>query len=135
MNMWKQYRIGVAVAGILLLVLTIGCSRGQPAIQLPETNHDFGEIQQGDVATMQLPVRNTGTEDLHIESVSTSCGCTSAEVEPATIPPDGEGTLTINYDSGVHPDKGPVWRIVYIASDDPETPEAQVEIRGMVNVP
>lgn len=133
--MQKRHKVGVVVAGILLIIVAAGCGGGQPAIQLPETNHDFGEIQQGDVATMQLPVRNTGTEDLHIESVSTSCGCTSAKVEPATIPPDGEGTLTINYDSGVHPDKGPVWRIIYITSDDPETPEAQVEIRGMVNVP
>lgn len=134
--MWTgKLRIGLLTAGLLLAGLLVGCSRGQPAIQLPETNHDFGEIQQGEVATMQLPVRNTGTKDLHIQSVSTSCGCTSARVEPTTIPPGGEGTLTINYDSGVHPDKGPVWRIVYIASDDPETPETQVEIRGMVSVP
>lgn len=84
---------------------------------------------------MQLPVHNVGTKDLHIQAVSTSCGCTSAQVEPTTIPPDGKGTLTINYDSGVHPDKGPISRIVYIASDDPEIPEAQVEIQGVVNVP
>ncbi len=131
----RKLRMGLLIAGLLLAGLLVGCRRGQPAIELPETNHDFGEIQQGEVATIQLPVRNTGTKDLHIESVSTSCGCTSARVEPMTIPPEGEGTLTINYDSGVHPDKGPVWRIIYITSDDPDMPEATVEIRGMVNVP
>ncbi|MFQ5855042.1 MAG: DUF1573 domain-containing protein [Anaerolineae bacterium] len=123
------------LTGILVIGFVAGCGGGQPAIDLPQTQHDFGEIQQGEVATIQLPVRNTGEKDLHIESVSTSCGCTSAKVEPMTIPPNGEGTLSIDYNSGLHPDKGPIFRTVYIASDDPETPEAQVEIRGDVRVP
>jgi hypothetical protein len=120
----------------LLVGLLAGCGRGgQPVIELPESSYDFGEVEQGEVATVQLPVRNTGQKDLHITSVTTSCGCTSATVEPTTVPPNTDGVLTINYDSGVHPDKGPIWRIVYIASDDPDTPEAKVEIRGIVAVP
>ena len=127
--------IGVVVAGVLLLGLLAGCQGGQPAIDLPQTEHNFGEVQQGEVATVQLPVRNAGQKELHIESVATSCGCTSARVEPMTIPPDGEATLTINYNSGLHPDKGPIYRIVYIASDDPQMPEATVEIRADVKAP
>lgn len=130
-----KLRVGLLLMAVVLVGLLAGCSRGQPTIQLPETNHEFGEIQQGEVARLQLPVRNIGTKDLHIESVSTSCGCTSASVEPTTIPPNSEGTLSISYDSGLHPDKGPIWRIVYIASDDPQTPEAQVELRGTVKAP
>jgi hypothetical protein len=127
--------IGVLVAGVLLLGLLAGCKGGQPAIDLPQTEHNFGEVQQGEVATVQLPVRNAGQKDLHIESVATSCGCTSAKVEPMTIPPNGEATLTINYNSGLHPDKGPIFRIVYIDSDDPQMPEVTVEIRADVRVP
>lgn len=131
----RKVWFGVLVISILLTGLVSGCKGGQPAIDLPQTQHDFGEIQQGQVATVQLPVRNTGEKDLHIKSVSTSCGCTSAKVEPMTIPPNGEATLTINYNSGLHPDKGPIFRIIYIASDDPRMPEATVEIRAEVKVP
>jgi len=131
----RKLQIGFLLTGILVVGLLVGCSRGQPAIELPQTAHDFGEIPQGEVATVQLRVRNVGEKDLHIESVSTSCGCTSAKVEPMTIPPDGEATLTINYNSGLHPDKGPIFRIIYITSDDPEMPEATVEIRADVKAP
>ena len=127
--------IGLFVIGLLLTGLAAGCNQGQPAIELPQTNHDFGQVRQGEIVTIQLPVRNVGQKELRIESVTTSCGCTSAKVEPTTIPPQGEGTLTIRYNSGLHPDKGPVYRIVYIASNDPERPEVQVEIRGEVQVP
>jgi len=115
--------------------LIAGCSSGQPAIEVPQTSYNFGQVQQGEVVTIELPVRNVGQKELRIESVSTSCGCTSAEVEPMTIPPQGEGTLTIRYNSGLHPDKGPIFRIVYITSNDPERPEVQVEIRGEVKAP
>ncbi len=131
----RRLQLGLLLAILLVVGLLAGCKGGQPAIDLPQTEHDFGEVQQGDVATVQLPVRNVGGKDLHIESVSTSCGCTSAKVEPMTIPPDGEATLTINYNSGLHPDKGPIFRIVYIASDDPQMPEATVEIRADVKAP
>ena len=134
MHMRKTW-IGVVVAGVVALGLLAGCKSGQPAIDLPQTEHNFGEVQQGDVATVQLPVRNTGNSDLHIESVATSCGCTSAKVEPMTIPPNGEATLTVNYNSGLHPDEGPIFRIIYIDSDDPQMTEATVEIRADVKVP
>jgi hypothetical protein len=126
----------VLIATWLLISLLAGCSPGgRPTIGLPQQTYDFGQVQQGDVSTIQLPVRNTGRKDLRITSVTTSCGCTSATVEPMTIAPGTDAVLTINYDSGLHPDEGPIWRIVYIASNDPDTPEAKVEVRGNVTVP
>lgn len=127
--------IGLLLLGLLLTGLAAGCNPGQPVIELPQTNHDFGQVRQGEIVTIQLPVRNVGQRELRIESVATSCGCTSAEVEPTTIPPQGEGTLTIRYNSGLHPDQGPILRIVYITSNDPERPEVQVQIRGEVQAP
>ena len=120
---------------ILLSVLAAGCGQGKPDIELPTASYDWGQVTQGDVVTVELPVHNAGQGDLHIETVTTSCGCTSANVEPKVIPPGGEGTLTVRYDSGVHPDEGPIMRLIYIASDDPDEPEAQVEVRADVLPP
>lgn len=43
--------------------------------------------------------------------------------------------IRLAFGSGLHPDEGPIYRIVYIASDDPQMPEVTVEIRADVKVP
>jgi len=123
------------VGSLLALLLLAACARGQPDIAVDVTRHDFGSIPQGQVATAEITVRNTGQGALKIEAVSTSCGCTSARVEPTTIPPGGEGRLLIRYDSGLHPDSGPVRRHIYIASNDPDEPEVEVIITADVQEP
>jgi hypothetical protein len=120
----------------LVAVLVLGaCSGGAPDIDVALQSKDLGTIRQGDVATAEIPVRNTGQGELRIETVSTSCGCTSAEVQPLRIPPGGEGVLTIRYDSGVHPDSGPIQRYIYVATNDPDEPEVQVLIQATVQPP
>ncbi len=131
----SRFWILAGAALVLVSLLSVACNAGKPKIELPQTEHDFGEVHQGDVVTVTLPVRNVGAADLQVTSVMTSCSCTSAKVEPKVIPPNGEGTLTAWYNSGLHPDKGPIWRVVYIKTNDPETPEARVDIKAVVVVP
>jgi hypothetical protein len=124
------------VGGLLsVMLLLAACSRGQPDIAVEPLRHDFGAIQQGKVATIEIPVRNTGQGDLKIKTVSTSCGCTSAQVEPKTIRPGKGGRLIIRYDSGVHPDSGPIQRHIYIASNDPDEQEVEVIVNADVQAP
>lgn len=131
----KQKRLlGVTVI-LLALVLVVGCTTKQPDIEVEITQHDFGTIEQGTVVTLDIPVRNVGDADLNIEAVVTSCGCTTAELEPTVIPPGGEGTLRVRYNSGLHPDEGPIRRDVFIASNDPDEPEVVVVLTAEVRVP
>ncbi len=128
-------KIGL-IGGLLGVVLLLAaCSRGQPDIAVETLRHDFGAVQQGEVATTEIPVRNTGDGVLTIETVSTSCGCTSAQVEPKTIQPGDEGRLVIHYDSGAHPDRGPIQRHIYITSNDPDEQEVEVIINADVREP
>jgi hypothetical protein len=125
-------RQGIAfVFALTFAVLLItACSGGSPEIILSEVEIDLGDIVNGEIRSLDIPIRNLGTVDLVIEAVSTSCGCTSAEVQPTTIGPGEEGMLSIQYDSGAHgPDaNGPVIRQVFIASNDPNQPEAELRI-------
>lgn len=121
---------------VSILVLLLGaCVGGKPDIAVATKRHDFGQIKQGDVVSAEIAVRNTGNKELKIESVATSCGCTSAQVEPKIIPSGGEGKLLIRYDSGAHPDKGPIERHVYVASNDPENAEVDILIIADVQSP
>jgi hypothetical protein len=114
---------------------TAGCRFYRPNIAVDTTRHDFGQIKQGDVVTAEIAVRNSGQKELKIESVATSCGCTSAQVKPKIIPSGGEGKLLVRYNSGTHPDKGPIERHVYIASNDPEKAEVDITITAEVQPP
>jgi hypothetical protein len=122
---------------VLAALVVAACSGGVPVIQVDSAEEDLGELINGEVKTLEIPVRNTGTDDLIIEAVTTSCGCTSASVEPSTIGPGGEGVLHIEYDSGAHgpESNGPVMRQIFIASNDPDQPEIEFRLTADVIPP
>lgn len=135
-GIWAKRRFGGEWLALGILVLLFGaCSGGKPDIDVATTRHDFGPVKQGTVVTTEIAVRNSGEKELKIESVATSCGCTSAQVKPKAIPPGGEGKLFVRYDSGSHPDEGPIERHVYIASNDPEKAEVDIIITADVEPP
>ncbi len=119
---------------IPVLVFAAGCS-GKPAIpkiDLNVTSFDLGDISpEAGKRVETFTIRNTGGAVLSITTVSTSCGCTKADVEPRKIPPGGQAQLTVTYDPSVHPDLvGAFKRVVYIQSNDPIQAEIELELLG-----
>lgn len=118
---------------ILLLLVSgvflFGCASGQPQIGIETEQFEFGEVVNGEIVTKDVEIINTGTAPLVIEGVSTSCGCTSAAVGKDTLEPGETTTLHIEFDSGAHGPElsGEFSRQIFIASNDPATPEARVE--------
>jgi len=114
----------------LALVMLLTACGGRPLISLESTSLNLGDVVNGVIVTRELNVQNTGQADLIIEAVTTSCGCTQAAIDPMTITPGNSGTLRITFDSGAHgPDlTGSLTRQVFIASNDPQKPEASVEL-------
>jgi len=123
-----------ATLGLALLAATTAllsaCSGGEPDIRLEEEQLDLGPVQNGEVRSFEVGVVNQGSRDLVIEAVSTSCGCTSARVIPTTIGPGESGSLQVTFDSGAHgpEESGPVLKQVFIASNDPDSPEVEFRL-------
>jgi len=46
------------------------------SISYPETEFDFGEIEEGEKVTHEFKFKNTGKEPLVISKAQGSCGCT-----------------------------------------------------------
>ncbi len=122
---------------LLLLVLIMSgglglaaCTGNTPQIEIETITMDLGDVINGDIAERDVTVSNTGAAPLIVDSVSTSCGCTSAALTPMTIAPGETGTLHIELDSGAHGPEltGPLVRQVFLVSNDPNQPEAQVEL-------
>lgn len=114
---------------VMITLLLAACSSEHPQIDLEAYNLDFGDVINGEIVEWELAVSNIGNAPLVVEAVSTSCGCTSATLEPMTISPGESGILHIEFDSGAHGPEltGEFSRQIFIASNDPQNPEVRVE--------
>jgi rhodanese-related sulfurtransferase len=122
----------ILIIAFTTIIFITGCSAAPPNIALSTNSYDLGDINpDGGVITETFFIKNIGDSPLIIESVSTSCGCTEAEVDSKEIPSGGQTKLIINYDPSVHPGLvGKIKRIVYIQSNDPLNKEVELELVG-----
>lgn len=96
----------------------------QPDISVKPTNRDLGYVGRADVVNLNYAVVNEGDQDLVIDSVVTSCGCTTAELSNNIIPPGHRADLKVRFDVGFHKmQRGErVVRVVWLKTNDPDTP-------------
>ena len=129
----KRATIGLALLGLLLLVLVSGCAKQPGQIELSATEFDFGTVPNTHQVSQVFEVRNTGQGVLEITGVSTSCGCTTAEVDQHQLSSGETAKLTVTYDPQAHGGAtGQYMRIVYVRTNDPDVPEATLTIRVKV---
>lgn len=137
----KPAEIALVMTAVLSLtsILASGCSNAAEApaeINLSVAEYDFGTVPNNRPVSQAFEVRNTGRGELKITGVSTSCGCTTAEVDDRRLLPGEAARLAVVYDPQVHDgETGDFLRVVYVRSNDPETPEASLTIRVTVVEP
>jgi hypothetical protein len=103
-----------------------------PKLDLPTASYDFGLIpKRPDVAHI-FAIQNTGSADLQIWNLVTSCGCTTAQLSSSVIPPGQRADLTVVFDPDFHPTKGETMRLVWFATNDPTQPWVEVRITADV---
>ncbi len=103
-----------------------------PRLEMPAREYDFGKVYARWTLSHIFPVHNRGTADLVITNLVTSCGCTTAELSSAVIPPGHRADLTVTFDADFHPVKGAVTRVVWFATNDPTNPWVEVRITATV---
>jgi hypothetical protein len=75
-------------------------STNGPEITFEESNHDFGDITQGDVVEHIFKFENTGKQPLIISNVKTTCGCTVPSYPKGeAIAPGAKGEITVKFNS------------------------------------
>jgi len=68
-------------------------------ISFATEEHDFGKVIQGEKVTYAFTFENTGTGDLIVSDVSTSCGCTTPGFTTDPVKPGGSGVIKVTFDS------------------------------------
>ena len=107
----------------------------RPEISITPEFFDFGEIEYGELAEYIFKIKNSGEEILEIRKVATSCACTTAKTTKEKIEPGEEVELLVTYDTGAMSGphgKGEQERIIYVKSNDPVNPQAEVIIYANV---
>ena len=120
----------------------------RPQIVLEPQNVNLGNVstKEGKVET-GITIKNVGQTDLIVDSLSTSCGCTTVSVVndgqegpvfgtgmppvdwSTTIQPGETAELRIYYDPTFHEDaRGPMVREIYVSSNDPVDPVVKASI-------
>jgi hypothetical protein len=120
---------------LTLLILFSSFSLAQllnPKLVLQQNEHDFGDINQGEVVSHIFVLSNSGGGLLTISKVRPSCGCTAAMPEQNELGPGESTNLTVSFNSKGR--MGKQKKIVRIETNDPENPQQIITIKGNVVV-
>lgn len=102
----------------------------QSKIVFPETQHDFGVVQEGKKVEYTFKFTNMGNGNLEIKDIKTSCGCTAALVSSEKLEPGQNGTLKIELDTTNR--LGRMSRTITVTSNDPSEPQKILTIYAEV---
>ena len=127
------------MAAVLLLAGAVTATAEEPAaaaaprgprISVDPAVFDFGKAQQEKTLEKEFTVRNLGNEDLVIESVSTTCGCTVAEGYSKLIKPGASTPLRVKLQT--RNSFGRLSRSVLIKSNDPSGRPLELKVEATV---
>ena len=90
-------------------------------IKFITTEHDFGQVQEGEKVACTFEVLNTGKNDLLLQSVKPSCGCTTPKYDKKPIRTGKKGTIEVVFDTKGRPGKQRKTVMVVTNTEPPNT--------------
>jgi uncharacterized protein DUF1573 len=106
-------------------------SASGPRIAVDPPSFDFGRTLPQKAVTREFSIRNFGDQDLVIENVSTSCGCTVADdLAKKVIKPGGSQPLRVTLTTPAGP--GALTKSVVVRSNDPGRPLLEIKLKTTV---
>lgn len=74
-------------------------TRAKTTWKFDKSEHDFGNLKQGESAEYSFKFTNTGKEPLIIENAQGSCGCTVPNYPKEPIAPGATGVIDVRFNS------------------------------------
>lgn len=122
----------------------------RPVAEVKETIKDFGKIKVSDDQIVIFTLKNAGNKHLQLSGISSSCGCTAAQLiykgvtskeysmhfqekDIYQIDSQTEAKVKVIYRPSTMPVYGPVEREVYITTNDPNNSKLIFRIKAVVN--
>lgn len=98
-----------------------------PVMEILNDGIFIGKIKKGEVVEFEFDFKNTGDADLEIDLI-TGCKCSAVDWPTTPVPPGGEGSFKVYFDS-THVKLGELEKIMdIIANTDPIVVEARFNV-------
>ncbi len=107
-------------------------SKGSPAVEWDKTEHDFGEINQGDKVETVFTLTNVGEGDLIVTKAKGSCGCTVPQWPREAIAPGKTAEIKVVFNS--RGKKNKTTNTITLTTNTEKSSEV-VRIKAFVKVP
>jgi hypothetical protein len=102
-----------------------------PLVVLDERRREVGEVDV-QPRPYTFTITNGGDQPLQLEVVKKSCSCTEVQLPPAPIAPGQRGDVTLRW-APTPNQSGPVAVSADLATNDPQTPLLQLEVKAQAN--
>lgn len=111
----------------LIVAFTASAQLIGPKASAQITEHNFGDIKQGDVVSHTFKITNNGGDVLQILDVRASCGCTAAQPDKKELKPGESTSIKVTFDSKGR--RGAQVKTVRVITNDPEKKDINFVIR------
>ena len=91
------------IASTLILCFLALTVRAQGVLTFESTDHDFGKVPEGTLATYEFKFKNTGNQPIVIANAQASCGCTTPDWTKTPVLPGKSGIIKAVYNSAGRP--------------------------------
>lgn len=115
---------------VTLMLFLSPSAWSEPHLTFENPVHDFKKVSQGVVINHVFVFRNTGDTPAIVERVSSSCGCTVANVSSKVIQPGKKGEIKASFDTADF--SGPVVKEVFVQINNPRKPVQTLTVKGTV---
>lgn len=123
--------IRIALVGLACLVLAPpACAQDWASKMFKATSHDFGTVAKGSKATYRFKLQNIYEEDAHIQSVRSSCGCTTPQIAKADLKTWQVGEIIAEFNTRNF--TGHKSATITVVFDKPFHAEVQLHITGFI---
>ncbi|NMC73106.1 MAG: DUF1573 domain-containing protein [Geobacteraceae bacterium] len=101
-----------------------------PQLAFDKPVHNFKDTTQGTTIVHSFTFRNTGTEPATIEKVTSSCGCTVADISERVVRPGKRGEIKASFDTSDF--SGPVSKQIYVFLSGSKAPAYTLSLKGNI---
>ncbi len=127
---WSAAAKHVALVLGILLSCAPAAARDWAKEMFDQTSHDFGTVARGAKVEHRFTIENNNEEEIRIESVKSSCGCTSAKVTKQVLKSWEKAEVVVTLDTRAEPGRKDGTITVVFAP--PFTAEVQLHLHAFI---
>jgi hypothetical protein len=103
---------------------------GFQALQFESTTFTYGKVKEGETVDVKFGFKNVSAENVVIESVRASCGCTTPKLDKKEYAPGESGVIEAAFNTTGR--KGPQSKTVTVRTSDPKQPAYVLTLAGEI---